>query len=207
MFSRHPASDSSKLRQFVSFDVWVNSFFVFNALLTEFCNCACAKKIGMLIRIRHTCVALIHKKTVLSLETIPEINFEFIEFVKKKVKCLALTKQIGNIKYLVIFDLSRFSITFLHLPNQVDLSAHCSYHFSTSNVLRLRCNNTLIFLWRFQCWNFKLGQFDEKPAFLGCFSKRSTHILSDLVGSGFLKALAVRFLFKFVTWKLDPCHI
>ena len=42
---------------------------VFKALFTEFCNCACAKKIVMLIRIRHTCVALLHKKTVLSLET------------------------------------------------------------------------------------------------------------------------------------------
>ena len=55
-----------------------------------------------------------------------------------------------NNKYLVIFDLSRFSIIFFLLPNQVDLSAHCSYHFSASNVSRLRCNNTFIFLWRFQ---------------------------------------------------------
>ena len=39
---------------------------VFKALFTEF-DCACAKKIVMLIRIRHTCVALLHKKTVLSL--------------------------------------------------------------------------------------------------------------------------------------------
>ena len=79
------------------------------------------KKIVMFIRIRHTCVALIHKKTVLSLEKSSEINFEFIKFVKKIVKCLPLTKQIGNIKYLVIFDLSRFSITLFILPNQVDL--------------------------------------------------------------------------------------
>ena len=50
------------------------------------------KKIVMLIRMRHTCVALIHKKTVLSLETSSEINFEFIKFVKKVVKCLPLTK-------------------------------------------------------------------------------------------------------------------
>ena len=41
------------------------------------------KKIVMLIRIRHTCVALLHKRTVLSLETSSEINFGFIEFVKK----------------------------------------------------------------------------------------------------------------------------
>ena len=45
----------------------------------------------MLIRIRHTCVALLHKKTVLPLETRSEINFEFIKFVKKG-KCLPLTK-------------------------------------------------------------------------------------------------------------------
>ena len=64
---------------------------VFNALFTEFCNCACAKKIVMLIRIRHTCVALLHKKTVLSLETSSEINFEFIKFVKKGI-CLPLAK-------------------------------------------------------------------------------------------------------------------
>ena len=50
------------------------------------------KKMVMLIRIRHTCVALIHKKTVLSLETSSEINFEFIKLVKKNVKCLPLTK-------------------------------------------------------------------------------------------------------------------
>ena len=45
----------------------------------------------MLIRIRYTCVTLLHKKTVLSLETSSEINFESIKFVKKG-KCLALTK-------------------------------------------------------------------------------------------------------------------
>ena len=46
----------------------------------------------MLIIIRHTYVALIHKKTVLSLDTSSEINFEFIKFVKKNVKVLPLTK-------------------------------------------------------------------------------------------------------------------
>ena len=35
----------------------------------------------MLIRILHACVALLHKKTVLSLETSPEINFELIKFL------------------------------------------------------------------------------------------------------------------------------
>ena len=43
-----------------------------------------------------------------------------------------------NNKYLVIFDLSRFSITFFLLPNQVDLLTHCSYHFWISDVLRLK---------------------------------------------------------------------
>ena len=126
---------------------------MFKALFTGFCNCACAKKIVMLIKLRHTCVAFIDKKIVLSLETNSEINFEFIKFVPKK-KCRQ--KQIVNIKYLVIFDILRISLTFFLLPNQVDLSAHCSYHLSTSYVLRLRCNNTLIFLWRlvlkFQAW-------------------------------------------------------
>ena len=64
---------------------------VFKALFTEFYNFACAKKIVMLIKIRHTCVALLHKKTVLSLETNSVINFEFINLIKKG-KCLPLTK-------------------------------------------------------------------------------------------------------------------
>ena len=54
------------------------------------------KKIVMLTRICHSCVALMHKKTMLSLETSSEINFEFDKFVKKNlkknVKCLPLTK-------------------------------------------------------------------------------------------------------------------
>ena len=53
---------------------------VFKALFTEFCNCAMVIR---LIRIRHTCVALKRKKTVLPLETSSEINFEFIKCVKK----------------------------------------------------------------------------------------------------------------------------
>ena len=42
-----------------------------------------AQKGYKLIRIPHTCVALIRKKTVLPLETSSEINFEFIKCVKK----------------------------------------------------------------------------------------------------------------------------
>ena len=62
---------------------------VFNALFTEL---RMRKKIVMLIRIRHTCVALLQKKTVLSLETSSEINFEYIKFFFKKGKCFPLTK-------------------------------------------------------------------------------------------------------------------
>ena len=83
--SRYPASDSLKLHQFVSFDVWVMFLFVFKALFTEFYNCACAKKVVMLIRIRHTCVALIHNKTVLSLETSLEINFEEFLAIRRAI--------------------------------------------------------------------------------------------------------------------------
>ena len=64
----------------------------------------------------------------------------------------------GNLRFIMIFD------NFL-LPNQVDLSAHCFYHFSTGNVFILRCNNTLVFLWRFQCLIFKLGSLSENPLF------------------------------------------
>ena len=52
-----------------------------------------------------------------------------------------------NLQFITIFD------NFL-LPNQVDFSAHCFYHFSTSNVVILRCNNTL-----------KLGNLMENPPF------------------------------------------
>ena len=52
------------------------------------------KTIVMLVKINHTCVALNHKKTGLSLETKSEITFDFIKFVNQP----PLTKQIGNIK-------------------------------------------------------------------------------------------------------------
>ena len=69
----------------------------------------------------------------------------------------------GDLQFITIFD------DFL-LPDHVALSAHCFYYFSTSNVLILRCNNILIFLWRFQCQNFKLdnlmGNLRFKIAFL-----------------------------------------
>ena len=48
----------------------------------NFATVRAQKKLVMLIRIGHTCVALKHKKTDLSLETSSEINFKFIKFVK-----------------------------------------------------------------------------------------------------------------------------
>ena len=65
----------------------------------------------------------------------------------------------GNLRFITIFD------NFL-LPNQVDLSAHCFYHFSTSNVFILRGNNALIFLDFFlDSIDFKLGNLSENPLF------------------------------------------
>ena len=58
------------------------SFLCLKLYSLNFAICACAM-VFRLIRIRHTCVALIHKKTVLPLETSSEINFEFIKWVKK----------------------------------------------------------------------------------------------------------------------------
>ena len=61
------------------------------------------KKIVMLISIRHTCVALLQKKTVLSLETSSEINFEFIKKKIKTGKCFPLTKTIMEYYINIMF--------------------------------------------------------------------------------------------------------
>ena len=74
------------------------------------------KKIVMLIRIRHTCVALLHKKTVLSLETSSKINFEFIKFVEKG-KCLPLTKT--NREYYIIITFPDWVIVENIIPRNV----------------------------------------------------------------------------------------
>ena len=116
-----------------------------------------------------------------------------------------------NNKYLVIFDLSRFSITVFLLPNQVDLSAHCSYHFSASNVRRLRCSKTF----------FSYGDFSDKISSLTTLMKTplsKVAFLNDQNTFLVVKCLrlqfrsvesgwqwiseginCVRFLFKFVT--------
>ena len=120
-------------------------------------------------------------------------------------------KGILNTCIWVIFDLSRFSITFFLLLNHVVLSAHCSYHFSTSNVLRLRGNNALI-----SYGDFNLGQCDETPLSKVAFlNNQNTFLVVTClrvpfrsVGSGWQwisEGLnCVRYLFKFVTWKIGP---
>ena len=65
----------------------------------------------------------------------------------------------GNLRFITIFD------DFL-LLNQGDLSVHCSYHFSTSNVLRLRCNNTSFFPTEISVLKFQAWQFGAKTRFL-----------------------------------------
>ena len=72
----------SKTKAFTEISAW-NISFIHRILQLR-------KKTVMLIRIRHTCVALKNKKTYLSLGTSSEINFEFIKFVKI-VHCLPLT--------------------------------------------------------------------------------------------------------------------
>ena len=89
---------------------------VFKALFTDFPIAHAQKKIVMLIRIRHTCVALLHKKTVLSLETRSEINFEFIKFVKKG-KCLPLTKT--NREYYINITFPDWIIVESSIPRNV----------------------------------------------------------------------------------------
>ena len=59
----------------------------------------------------------------------------------------------GNLRFITIFA------NFL-LPNQVDLSAHCFYHFSISNDLILRSNNTFIFLMEISVLKFQTSPLD-----------------------------------------------
>ena len=120
------------------------------------------------------------------------------QVLKKIVNWLPLTKtnreyfMLGNIRFIAIF------YKFI-LPNQVDLSVHCSYHFATTNNLRLRD-----FPMEIPVINFKLGQIWWKPSFPRFLLTIKTHfdmsftflvvtcldyhfVQSDLVGSGFLR--------------------
>ena len=83
----------------------------------------------MLIRIRHTCAALIHKKTVLSLETSSEINFEFIKFVNKRA-IVALNRS--PVLIYVHQSCSAVGNDLNHLVegNQADLFCSTKYHGS-----------------------------------------------------------------------------
>ena len=121
---------------------------VFKALITEFCNCVCTKKIVMLIRIRHTCVALLHKKTVLSLETSSKINFEFIKFVKKG-KCLPLTKT--NREYYINITFPDWVIfkNIIQRNAIITFPEECDYHISRDDIFDYHpireCNMYLLY--------------------------------------------------------------
>ena len=71
-------SSKRKLHQFVSFDVCVVPFLCFKLYSLNFAIAHERKKIVMIIRIGHTCVALKHKKTDLSLETSSESVSKFV---------------------------------------------------------------------------------------------------------------------------------
>ena len=108
------------------------------------------KSISILINLLKSDVSIVYWKHVYSnnyfLNFVKKCNLKITVFIKwTKSEFDLWQKQImsGNLRFITIFD------NFL-LPNQVDLSAYCFYHFSTSNVLILRCNNTLIFPRRFQ---------------------------------------------------------
>ena len=81
---------------------------VFKALLTEFCNCACAKKIVMLIRIRHTC-CIITQETQKSISNLSNLL--------KKGKCLPLTKT--NREYYINITFSDWVIVENIIPRNV----------------------------------------------------------------------------------------
>ena len=83
----------------------------------------------------------------------------------------------GNLRFITIFNK-------VLSPNQVDLIAHCFYHFPTSNVIILRCNNTFIFLWGFQCYIFELCNLMENPLFKIAFLNHQTHFRLVLHISG-----------------------
>ena len=64
----------------------------------------------------------------------------------------------GNLRFIAIFD------NFL-LPNQVDLSAHCFFHFSTSNVLILRSQQHIDFPMEMSALKLKLAHLMENWPF------------------------------------------
>ena len=57
MLPRHPANDSSKLHQFVSFDVWFMLLSEFKALFMKFAIAYAQIKIVMLVKIDLNCCA------------------------------------------------------------------------------------------------------------------------------------------------------
>ena len=82
------ASDSSKLHQFVSFDVWVNSFLCLKLYSLNFAIAYAQKR---LLGLYLCCINT--QENLLTLETSSEINFEFFKFVKQNCKMSPLDKN------------------------------------------------------------------------------------------------------------------
>ena len=80
MFLRHPANDSSNSIDLSLLMSELYSILCFKLYSLNFESAHAQKKIVMLIRIGHSCVALNHKK---SLETSSKINLKFIKILKK----------------------------------------------------------------------------------------------------------------------------
>ena len=102
MFSRHPASDSSKLHQFVSFDVESIPFLCLKLYSLNFAIAHAQKDCYAYQNSSYLCCINTQENCII---TSSEINFEFIKFVKKE-KCLPLTKtnRFGNLRFITIFD-------------------------------------------------------------------------------------------------------
>ena len=140
MFPWHPANDSLKLNQFVSIDVWVLFLFLYslNFVIAQKKNCFAYQNWSYLCCIKTQENWFITWKKLRNQFRINQIC-KLSPFDKTNREY----QIFGILRFVTIFD------NFL-LPKQLDLSAHRPYNFLTSNVLRLRCNNALIFLWRFQ---------------------------------------------------------
>ena len=64
----------------------------------------------------------------------------------------------GNLKFITIFDN-------ILLLNQIDLSAHCFYHFSTRLCPQAKMQQHIDFPIEISVLKFQAVQFDDKTAF------------------------------------------
>ena len=107
MLHRYQTNDSSKLHQFVSFNVWVMLLLYFKLYSLIFANAHAPKSIVLFIRnwsypccIKNEKMTYHLKQAQKSISNLSNVN------------CLHLTKTYREIKCLVIYNLSEFLITF-----------------------------------------------------------------------------------------------